>query len=61
MGYDELIEMLSKIPMKEDKKTNIIYATYNIYHNSIDIYLCRLLFTDRLRKSRRRIENHSLF
>ena len=37
--YGELIEMLSKILKKEEKiRMNIIYATYNINHNSIDIY-----------------------
>ena len=38
-SYGELIEMLSKILKKEEKiRMNIIYATYNINHNSIDIY-----------------------
>lgn len=37
--YGELIEVLSKILKKEEKiKMNIIYAKYNINHNSIDIY-----------------------
>ena len=37
--YGELIEVLSKILKKEEKmRMNIIYATYNINHNSIDIY-----------------------
>ena len=34
-----MIEVLSKILKKEEKmRMNIIYATYNINHNSIDIY-----------------------
>ena len=37
--YGELIEVLSKILKKEEKmRMSIIYATYNINHNSIDIY-----------------------
>ena len=37
--YGEMIEVISKILMKEEKmRMNIIYATYNINHNSIDIY-----------------------
>ena len=38
MGIGKLIEMLSKIDEKRTNKMNIIYTTYNIHHNSIDIY-----------------------
>jgi len=38
MGIGKLIEMLSKNNEKRTDKMNIIYATYNIHHNSIDIY-----------------------
>ncbi len=38
MGIGKLIEMLSKINEKRTNKMNIIYTTYNIHHNSIDIY-----------------------
>ena len=37
MGYGELIEMLSKNQRKQGDRMNIIFADYNIYHNSIDI------------------------
>ena len=37
MGYGELIEMLSKNQRKQGDRMNIIFAGYNIYHNSIDI------------------------
>ena len=38
MGIGKLVEMLSKIDEKRTNKMNIIYTTYNIHHNSIDIY-----------------------
>ena len=38
MGIGKLIEMLSKNNEKRTDKMNIIYATYNIHHNSIDVY-----------------------
>ena len=31
--------MLSKINEKRTDKMNMIYATYNIHHNSIDVYI----------------------
>ncbi len=37
-GIGKLIEMLSKIYEKRTDKMNMIYATYNIHHNSIDVY-----------------------
>ena len=36
MGIGKLIEMLSN--EKRTDKMNMIYATYNIHHNSIDVY-----------------------
>ena len=33
-----MIEMLSKNNEKRTDKMNVIYATYNIHHNSIDVY-----------------------
>ena len=32
--------MLSKINEKRTHKMNMIYATYNVHHNSIDVYTC---------------------
>jgi hypothetical protein len=45
MGIGKLIEMLSN--EKRTDKMNMIYATYNIHHNSIDVYT-RLFLADRL-------------
>jgi hypothetical protein len=37
IGYGELIEMLSIFLMERTDKMKIIFAEYNMYHNSIDI------------------------
>ncbi len=57
----KLIEKLSKIYEKRTDKMNMIYATYNIHHNSIDVSTYgRLLFTMTVIKQKKDLKKHSL-